>query len=108
MNFVFALLSGDPLNPDPSQSPDPANVFHSPGLIGFFGTFILVVGALAIIWDMVRRIRRVSYKAQIQERIAAEQAEAGQTAGQTEVKADATNDEKPARTRPAAPPKPKR
>jgi hypothetical protein len=104
MNFVFTLLSGDPLNPDPNQSADPANVFHSPGLIGFFGTFILVVGALAIIWDMVRRIRRVSYKAQIQERIAAEQAE---VKAEATVKA-ATTDAKPARTRPAAPPKPKR
>ncbi|MEY4066803.1 MAG: hypothetical protein RIQ44_15, partial [Actinomycetota bacterium] len=75
MNLVLALLAGDPLNPNPSASVDPANTFYSPGIIGFLGTFILVIGALAIIWDMVRRIRRINYRAQIKERIAAEQAE---------------------------------
>jgi len=115
MHFVLALLAGDPLNPDPTQSPDPSNVFHSPGIVGFLGTFILVIGAVAIIWDMVRRIRRVNYKAQIQERIAAEKAEIAAAAGgastdaspadEPGAKASAT---KPSRTRPAAPPKPKR
>ena len=110
MNFVLALLAGDPLNPNPSASPDPANTFYSPGIIGFLGTFILVIGALAIIFDMVRRIRRINYRAQIKERLAAEQAEydsksvaasaADSAAGKPAVK--------PARTRPAPPAKPKR
>lgn len=119
MHFVLALLAGDPLNPDPTQSPDPSNVFHSPGIVGFLGTFILVIGAVAIIWDMVRRIRRVNYKAQIQARIAAEKAEieaAANGAANGAAAESASADEpgakayatKPARTRPAAPAKPKR
>jgi hypothetical protein len=100
MNLVLALLAGDPLNPNPSASVDPANTFYSPGIIGFLGTFILVIGALAIIWDMVRRIRRINYRAQIKERIAAEQAE-------YEAKSSGSA-EKPQRKRPAPPAKPKR
>ena len=100
MNFVLALLAGDPLNPNPSASPDPANTFYSPGLVGFLGTFILVVGALVIIWDLVRRIRRVNYRAQVQERLAAEQAE--YEGKKADVPAAA------ARKRPAPPAKPKR
>ena len=96
MNLALMLLAGDPLNPNPSTSPDPANTFYSPGIVGFLGTFIVVVGAIALIFDLVRRIRRVNMRAQIQERLAAEQAEL---------------DSKPAgegRKRPAPPAKPKR
>jgi len=106
MNFVMALLAGDPLNPDPTASPDPANVFHSPGIVGFLGTFIMVIGAVALIFSMVSRIRKVSYKAQIQERIAAEKA--GTATAPEGEPAEVT--EKPAakRERPAPPAKPKR
>ena len=107
MNLVLALLAGDPLNPNPTASVDPANTFYSPGIIGFLGTFILVVGALAIVWDMVRRIRRVNYRAQIQERIASEQAEYEAKGGKAAGSA-AGGASKPARTRPAPPAKPKR
>jgi len=110
MNFVLALLAGDPLNPNPSASPDPANTFYSPGIIGFLGTFILVIGALAIIFDMVRRIRRINYRAQIKERLAAEQAEydAKSVAASAADSAAGKPAVKPARTRPAPPAKPKR
>lgn len=96
------LLAGDPLNPDPSQSADPANTFYSPGIIGFAGTFLVVVGAIALIFDMVRRIRRVRYRAEIQERLANEQA-----AAEAAPKAERTRPAPPAKpARPAAPPKP--
>jgi len=110
MNFVLALLAGDPLNPNPSASPDPANTFYSPGIIGFLGTFILVIGALAIIFDMVRRIRRINYRAQIKERLAAEQAEydSKSVAASAADSAAGKPAAKPARTRPAPPAKPKR
>jgi hypothetical protein len=111
MNFVLALLAGDPLNPNPSASPDPANTFYSPGIVGFLGTFILVIGAVLIVFDMVRRIRRVNYRAQIKERLANEQAEyeakSGESAAREPGKA-AGAAAKPARTRPAPPAKPKR
>lgn len=111
MNFVLALLAGDPLNPNPSASPDPANTFYSPGIVGFLGTFILVIGALAIIFDMVRRIRRINYRAQIKERLAAEQAEYDAKSGASALATDGAAGKPaatPARTRPAPPAKPKR
>jgi hypothetical protein len=123
MNLALVLLAGDPLNPDPSASADPANTFYSPGIVGFLGTFFVVVGAILIILDLVRRIRRVNYRAQIQERLAAEQAEldakrgksgdagAGSAApkGTAAKSADgASAAAKPVRKRPAPPAKPKR
>ena len=113
---VLTTAHGDPLNPDPSVSADPANTFVSPGLIGFFGTFILVVGAIIIIFDMVRRIRRMNYRAQIQERLAAEQVVGGAGdggagaggAGAGGAGAGTVSAPKPARTRPAPPAKPTR
>jgi hypothetical protein len=108
MNFVLALLAGDPLNPNPSTSADPANTFYSPGIIGFLGTFILVIGAILIVFDMVRRIRRVNYRAQIKERLAAEQATYEAKSGKAAKATDGSAPAKPARTRPAPPAKPKR
>jgi len=126
MNLALVLLAGDPLNPDPSASADPANTFYSPGIVGFLGTFFVVVGAILLILDLVRRIRRVNYRAQIQERLAAEQAELDAKRGKT-VEAGATGAAsaagksapaksadgaaaaaKPVRKRPAPPAKPKR
>ena len=123
MNLALVLLAGDPLNPDPSASADPANTFYSPGIVGFLGTFFVVVGAILIILDLVRRIRRVNYRAQIQERLAAEQAELDAKRGKssdsgsgsaapkdTVVKSadGASAAAKPVRKRPAPPAKPKR
>lgn len=123
MNLALVLLAGDPLNPDPSASADPANTFYSPGIVGFLGTFFVVVGAILIILDLVRRVRRVNYRAQIQERLAAEQAEldakrgkssdsgSGSAAakGTAAKSADgASAAAKPVRKRPAPPAKPKR
>ena len=126
MNLALVLLAGDPLNPDPSASADPANTFYSPGIVGFLGTFFVVVGAILLILDLVRRVRRVNYRAQIQERLAAEQAELDAKRGKT-VEAGGTGAAsaagksapaksadgaaaaaKPVRKRPAPPAKPKR
>ena len=122
MNLALILLAGDPLNPAPSASADPANTFYSPGIVGFLGTFFVVVGAVLLILDLVRRIRRVNYKAQIQERLAAEQEALDAKRGNNADKpsgsaAGAGSAAKPAsksgatpaaRKRPAPPAKPKR
>lgn len=116
MNLALILLAGDPLNPDPSASADPANTFYSPGIVGFLGTFFVVVGAVLLILDLVRRIRRVNYKAQIQQRLAAEQEELDAKRGKGAVpSADQASESKPsasassaARKRPAPPAKPNR
>ena len=51
--------------PSPSPSVDPAETFYSPGTIGFIATFLVAAGAIVIIFDMVRRIRRVRYRSDI-------------------------------------------
>ncbi|MEY4000772.1 MAG: hypothetical protein RLZZ626_1127 [Actinomycetota bacterium] len=80
MNFLLAAAALP--TPSPSPSADPANTFYSPGTIGFIMTFFVVIGAMLIIFDMTRRVRRVRYRAEIQERLAAEAADGGTQADQ--------------------------
>ena len=63
--------------PSPSPSLDPETTFYSPGTIGFIATFGMAVGAALLIADLVRRIRRVRYRAEIQEKLDAEAADSG-------------------------------
>lgn len=85
--LLSALLAA---TPSPSATADPAETFYSPGTIGFIMTFFVTAGAVALIFDMVRRIRRVRYRAEISEKLAAE--------------AQAAKDEKPAAPKAAAKP----
>jgi len=80
MNFLLAAAALP--TPSPSPSADPANTFYSPGTIGFIMTFFVVIGAMLIIFDMTRRVRRVRYRAEIRERLAAEAADGGTQADQ--------------------------
>lgn len=59
--------------PTPSPTEDPANTFYSPGTIGFLLTFFVAGSAVLLIFDMVRRVRRVRYRAEIQEKLATEE-----------------------------------
>ncbi len=95
MNKIFALMAATP-----SPTDDPATQFYSPGTLGFIFTFIMVAGAVILIFDMVKRVRRVRYRAEIQERLEAEAAE-GKTA-------NPTMDAAPAASKPAAKKKPER
>ena len=61
----------------PSPSADPAEVYSSPGTIGFIFTFALAAATILLIFDMVRRQRRVRYRAEIQEKLAAEATASG-------------------------------
>ena len=67
--WLSALLSATPV---PSSTPDPAETFYSPGTIGFIATFGVTAGALLLIFDMVRRVRRVRYRAEISAKLEAE------------------------------------
>jgi hypothetical protein len=49
-------------------------VLVTPGVIGFVVTFLVAMGSLVLILDMVRRVRRVRYRAEIAERLDAEEA----------------------------------
>lgn len=72
MNTLMLWL----LETDTEKATDPANTFYSPGTIGFILTFFVAGSAVLIIFDMVRRVRRVRYRAEIQEKLDAEQVSA--------------------------------
>jgi hypothetical protein len=55
------------------------DTWYSPGVVGFLATFGLAAASLLIIWDLVRRIRRVRYRAEIAELLDQEQAEASES-----------------------------
>ena len=67
--LISALLAA---TPTPFATTDPANTFYSPGTIGFVATFGMAAGATFLIFDLVRRVRRVRYRAEIQEKLDAE------------------------------------
>lgn len=72
--LISALLAA---TPTPSPSVDPANTFYSPGTIGFIATFGMASGAVFLIFDLVRRVRRVRYRAEIQAKLDAEASGSG-------------------------------
>jgi hypothetical protein len=55
------------------------DTWYSPGVVGFLATFGLAVASLLIIWDLVRRIRRVRYRAEIAELLDQEQASSSES-----------------------------
>lgn len=61
-----------------TASPTPTPAFDedlvTPGIWGFVLTIGVIVAVVLLIVDMVRRIRRVTYRAQVQEQLAAEEA----------------------------------
>lgn len=61
----------------PTPSANPAETFYSPGTLGFIFTFIMAGLAILLIFDMVRRMRRVRYRAEVQEKLAAEASDSG-------------------------------
>ena len=95
--WLSALLAASPV---PSSTPDPAETFYSPGTIGFIATFGVTAGAVLLIFDMVRRVRRVRYLAEISAKL---EAEAGTASEVTTAAKPAAKPE-----RPAPPAKPKR
>lgn len=54
-------------------------VLVTPGVVGFFATFLMAAGAVFLIFDMVRRVRRVRYRAEISERLDREMEERART-----------------------------
>ena len=60
--------------PAPEETVDPNIV--TPGVIGFILTFCLAVAVVLLVVDMTRRIRRINYRAQANERLDAEEAAA--------------------------------
>ncbi|MEY4418587.1 MAG: hypothetical protein RIQ88_1025 [Actinomycetota bacterium] len=57
---------------DPTQSE--GAIATSPGILGWLFTFLMAVGVAFVIWDMVRRIRRLRYREEIRDEISEEEA----------------------------------
>lgn len=106
--WLSALLAATPV---PSSTPDPAETFYSPGTIGFIATFGVTAGAVLLIFDMVRRVRRVRYRAEISAKLEAE-AQSSSVSEQATPATKPVPKAKPATRskpeRPAPPAKPKR
>lgn len=67
--IVSVLLE---VTPTPPPDFDPNSV--TPTWVGFTITFLVAAATVLLIMDMVRRIRRVRYRAEAQERLEAERA----------------------------------
>lgn len=76
-------------------TPDPDTV--TPGIIGFVATFGIALITLFLIIDMVRRVRRVNYRAQVREELEAELAaqSAKDAAGPDAERPTGTGEKKP-------------
>ena len=74
---LIALATTPAPTPTPSLRPGLSQDQVTPGLLGFLLTAFIVVLTSLLIVDMVRRIRRVRYRAQVEEERAAAQADGG-------------------------------
>ena len=75
-SMLIALATAPAPAPSPSMRPGLSPDQVTPGLLGFLLTAFIVLLTALLIVDMVRRIRRVRYRAQVEEeRAAAEAAE---------------------------------
>jgi hypothetical protein len=72
MNHLIVALT--------TTAPDPDTV--TPGPIGFLTFFLVAVAVILLGFDMVRRIRRTTYRAEIQQRLKDEVAERDAAADQ--------------------------
>ena len=77
MQFIEFLNVFGPKSELVDPLTDPNKVYNSPGLIGFFAVFLMMLAATFLILDMVRRVRRVRYRTEIQEKLAGEAAVKG-------------------------------
>jgi hypothetical protein len=61
-------------SPEPSTEPPGFNEDTvTPGVVGFIVTFLVAVAVIVLIVDMVRRVRRVNYRAQARAKIEQEE-----------------------------------
>jgi hypothetical protein len=63
--------------PTPSPLPNTSldETLISPGWIGFIVIFAIAVATVLLIIDMTRRVRRVRYRSEVRDMLAAEEAE---------------------------------
>nr|WP_246081426.1 hypothetical protein [Homoserinimonas aerilata] len=59
----------------------------TPGVVGFFATFLIAAVTVLLLIDMNRRVRRTRYRTEIRERLAAEREVGEQGTAETEAPA---------------------
>ncbi len=67
--------------PSPIPTSNVADDLVTPGVWGFTITVLVMVAVILLIIDMVRRLRRLNYRAEIRERLEQEAAAASGTPG---------------------------
>ncbi|TFD68798.1 hypothetical protein [Cryobacterium ruanii] len=67
ISLISVVLAATP-TPDPDFDPNTV----TPGVVGFVVFFLIAVATLLLCLDVVRRIRRTTYRAEIKERLDAE------------------------------------
>lgn len=67
------------VTPTPTPIPVIDEDMVTPGVVGFLVTFLIAVATVLLVIDMTRRIRRVRYRAEVQEQLKAERGETGET-----------------------------
>lgn len=73
---VLAILAEAAATPSPTPT-TPAADTVTPGPWGFAVVAFVAIAVIFLLWDMLRRIRRGRYRAQVREELDAEQAESG-------------------------------
>jgi hypothetical protein len=74
MQFLTSIIAIDPYLETIDPLNDPNKVYYSPGVLGFFAVFLMMLAATFLVLDMVKRVRRVRYRSEIQEKLASEAA----------------------------------
>jgi hypothetical protein len=80
LDTLAARLAAVP-TPAPSPSSKVPDAAVTPGVWGFVVTAAIGVVVILLVLDMIRRLRRVNYRAEIRERLAAEQSATAEGAG---------------------------
>ncbi|AZS37311.1 hypothetical protein CVS47_01945 [Microbacterium lemovicicum] len=69
--LIDRIATAVTVTPSPEQTVDP--VLVTPGPWGFVAIAFLTLAVIALIWDMLRRIRRGRYRAEVNEELDAEE-----------------------------------
>ncbi|WP_231727834.1 MULTISPECIES: hypothetical protein [unclassified Rathayibacter] len=72
---TFALLRASEATPMPTPGPEFNEDTVTPGLFGFLTMFVIAGAVVLLALDMVRRVRRTTYRAQLAEQLDAEEQE---------------------------------
>lgn len=66
------------VTPSPTPSPKIPNAdLVTPGVWGFVITLMIALVTILLIWDMMRRVRRARYRAEVNAKLDAEEAQRG-------------------------------